>query len=136
MKRATFALLTLLLAGCTAHGRIGALPEIVQPADAAEIVVIREWRFMAAARTLSVTVDGAAVYGMETNEHVIIRVAPGYHVVGIGAPGLNEGTAGVQAVPQQRYYFRAESGFFGPLLQPIGAEAGQALMAKTSPIAR
>jgi hypothetical protein len=29
--RATLALLALLLGGCTAHGRIGALPEIPPP---------------------------------------------------------------------------------------------------------
>ena len=35
-------LCTLVLAGCTAHGRVGTLPSLPNPEQAAEIVVIRK----------------------------------------------------------------------------------------------
>lgn len=36
----------LVLAGCTMHGRVGALPALSDPEQAAEIVVIREWWYI------------------------------------------------------------------------------------------
>ena len=36
----------LVLAGCTTHGRVGALPALSDPEQAAEIVVIREWWYI------------------------------------------------------------------------------------------
>ena len=44
-------LCTLVLAGCTAHGRVGTLPSLPNPEQAAEIVVIREWRFIGVRQT-------------------------------------------------------------------------------------
>jgi hypothetical protein len=138
-RRATWLGCVLLLAGCTTHGLIGALPTIPNPTDAAEIVVIREWRFIGGGANLEITLDGAPVYGISTGEHVSLRVAPGYHVVGVfpKGPWKNESTVNVQAAPQQRYYFRIEtSNPLAPdfILQPVGAEVGQALMAKTTRI--
>jgi hypothetical protein len=132
-------LVVLLLAGCTTHGRIGALPTISNPTDAAEIVVIREWRYLMGGGNFTISLDGAPLYGIATSEHVVIPVSTGYHVVGVAAkgPGLSEVTVSVQAVARQRYYFRVETGSVfspGPLLLPISANVGEALMAKTTRI--
>jgi hypothetical protein len=134
MTRLT-ALALLLLAGCTAHGPLAPLTTF--QSDAAEIVVIREWRYLMGGGNFTISLDGTPLYGIATSEHVIIPVAPGYHVVSVSAAGvgLNDATANVQAVERQRYYFRVETGtlfYPGPLLQPINAEAGQALMEKTT----
>jgi hypothetical protein len=137
-RRATWLVGALLLAGCTTHGRVGALPQVADPGAAVEIIVIREWRFVGGAANVAVSLDGVPLYGLSTNEHAVLRAPAGYHVVGISTKGIGtyESSASVQAVAQQRYYFRKETTFFdGPQLQPIGAEAGQALMAKTTRIA-
>ena len=74
--------------------------------------MIREFRFIMGGGNLSVTLDGVPVYGISTDEHVILRVTPGHHVVGVFAkgPGHNEATVSVQAGERQRYYFRVETG--------------------------
>ncbi len=129
-------LCTLVLAGCTAHGRVGTLPSLPNPEQAAEIVVIREWRFIGGAANLTVTLDGAPMYGISTDEHVIIPVPPGDHVVGVVPRGLgvNEATVSVRTEARQRYYFRVETGsiyYPGPLLFPAATSVGEALLAKT-----
>jgi hypothetical protein len=134
-RRAMWLACALLLAGCTTRGRIGALPTIPNPTDAAEIVVIREWRFAGAAHTVSIILDGAPVYGINSNEHVIIPVPAGNRLISAAA-GWSESTSLVQAAAQQRYYFRIVTGLsgYGFRLELISAEVGQALMAKTTRI--
>jgi hypothetical protein len=136
-RRATWLVCALLLAGCTTHGRVGALPPLADPGAAAEIVVIREWRFIGGAVNFFVALNGVTMYGISTNEHVVIMVPPGDHIVGVSVRVGYEATAAVRAEARQRYYFRVETGnvfYPGPLLQPIAAEVGQALMTKTTRI--
>jgi hypothetical protein len=45
-RAALAAVLVMALAGCGTHGLIGVLPVVPDGAPAAEIVVIREWRFI------------------------------------------------------------------------------------------
>jgi hypothetical protein len=71
----------LTLAGCASHGRVGALPPIPDPKQAAEIIVIRDHRFFGAALTVTVVLDGVPLYGIDAGEHVILRVPVGEHVV-------------------------------------------------------
>jgi hypothetical protein len=129
-------LCALLLAGCITHGLVGTLPSLPDPDQAAEIVVIREWRFIMGGGDLAVVLDGVLLYGISTDEHVVIKVPPGNHIVGISArgPGQDEAAAAVRAEPRQRYYFRVETGnlyYPGPFLFPIAAEPAQALIEKT-----
>ena len=127
----------LVLAGCVpAHGLVGALSALPDPDQAAEIVVIREWRFLMGGGDLAVVLDGALLYGISTDEHVIIKVPPGEHVVGVSAhgPGKDEASVAVRAEPRQRYYFRIETGslyYPGPFLYPTAAETAEALIVKT-----
>ena len=128
----TGLLALLLLSGCTTHGRIGALPVLPSAGAAAEIVVIREWRFTGSAHTVSISLDGVSIYGIDGNEHVIMAGAPRPYLVG-AAMGWSESTSLVEALAQQRYYFRVATAPLqnGARLQPVDAEVGQALMAKT-----
>jgi hypothetical protein len=135
MSRTLATIALFLLAGCTTHGRLA--PPTTFQTDAAEIIVIREFRFMGGGANLTVSIDGAPLYGIATSEHVVMPVAPGYHVVSVvpKGPGRNEASASVQAVESKRYYFRVETtGLFdpSPILQPISTETGQALMEKTT----
>jgi hypothetical protein len=117
------------------RGRIGALPPVPQPSDAAEIIVIREARFFGSAHTVSVALDGMPVYGINNNEHVILAVPAGFHLIGVSA-GWTESSAPLQALARQRYYFRLVTGQSGAgfMLQSISPDFGQALMAKTKRI--
>jgi hypothetical protein len=105
-------LFALLLAGCITHGLVGTLLSLPEPDRAAEIVVIREWRFIMGGGDLGVVLDGVLLYGISTDEHVVIKVPPGDHIVGVTArgPGQDEATVTVRAEPRQRYYFRVETG--------------------------
>ena len=133
-------LVVLLLVGCTTpHGRVGTLPALSDPEQAAEIVVIREWRVLGGAANLTVTLDAAPLYGISTDEHVIIAAPPGDYVVGVAPRGLgaNEATVSVRAEGRRRYYFRVETGsmyYPGPLLLPAAASVGEALLEKTSQV--
>lgn len=125
-----------LLAGCAQHGRIGALPTVPNADEAAEIIVIREWRFIGGGANFYVTLNGLPVYAIATDEHVVIQVPPGDQVVGIAIRGLmpHEMTASVRTEPRGRYYFRVETGNVfspGPFLLPTPPKAGDALVSKT-----
>jgi hypothetical protein len=74
-------LCALTLAGCAGHGRVGALPTIPDAKQAAEIIVIRDHRFLGAALTVTIVLDGVPLYGIDAGEHVILRVPAGEHVV-------------------------------------------------------
>jgi hypothetical protein len=59
----------VLLAGCVTHGRLdGTLPR-ADPQTAAEIAVIREWRFIGGGANLIVLLNGAPLYGISVDEH-------------------------------------------------------------------
>ncbi len=133
-RRAPSLVCALLLVGCAAHGRVGALPPLADSAAAAEIVVIREARFVGAALSFYVSLDGTPVFSLGNDQHVIIPVAPGQHLLGIAAGGWNGGTSLVQTVAQQRLYYRIHSAptTTGLRLEAVSAEVGQALMAKTT----
>jgi len=126
---------TLLLAGCTAHGLVGTLPSLPDPDQAAEIVVIREWRYMGAAANFTVVLDGVPLYGLAVDEHVVLRVPPGDHVVTISRRGplLNDAGVAVRTEPKRRYYYRLETNTLSSdiSLLPVAPSAGEDLMTKT-----
>ena len=72
--------------------------------------MIREWRFIGGGANVAVVLDGAPIYGVAVEEHVVLRVAPGDHVVTISrrGPFLNDAAAAVRAEPRRRYYYRLD----------------------------
>lgn len=136
MKRATLAILTLLLVGCTTHGRIGAMSEV--PPNAAWIVVIRPSGFVGCGISLVVTVDGQEAYGLACGEHVVLIVPAGEHIFGVKHRTwfvADESTSAMTAAAGQRYYLRlaVQNPVGGrPELDRITEQAARHLMAKTS----
>ena len=110
LRRYVVALGLLLLIGCTTQGVVGSLPPLPDPEQAAEVIVIREWRFIGGGANVTVVLDGAPIYGIAAGEHVVLRVAPGDHVVTISrrGPFLNDAAAAVRAEPRRRYYYRLD----------------------------
>jgi hypothetical protein len=136
LRTALWLLYALVLAGVPVTAMLALFQPLPGPERAAEIIVIREWRFIGGGANLTVTLHGIPMYGISTDEHVIIRVSPGDHVVGVMPRGLgmNEATLSVRAEARQRYYFRVETGSMfspSPLLLPAATSVGEALIAKT-----
>jgi hypothetical protein len=102
------------------------------PDQAAEIVVIREWRFMGVAANFTVVLDGVPLYGLAVDEHVVLRVPPGDHVVTISRRG-NDAAVAVRAEPKRRYYYRLETNVVSSdiSLLPVAPSAAEDLMMKT-----
>jgi hypothetical protein len=125
----------LLLVACTTHGPVGTLPVLPDPEQAAEIVVIREWRFIGAGGNFTVVLDGAPIYGIAVDEHVVLRVSPGDHIITISrrGPFLNDAATTVRAEPRGRYYYRLETSTWSSdiTLIPVAPAAGEALINKT-----
>jgi hypothetical protein len=134
---ATLLLCALTLTGCVSTGRLSGVLPAVEPATAAEVVVVREWRYLGGGSNLMVTLNHEPVFGLGTDQHVVFQVPPGEHVIGIMAKGpfTNEETTRLTAEPGKRYYYRIETtgGVFAAswLIQPIAPHLGQQLMSKT-----
>jgi hypothetical protein len=129
-------LCTLVLAGCTAaHGLLGSLPSLPDPDQAAEIVVIREWRYIGGATNFIVVLDGVPLYGLAVDEHVVLRVPSGEHIVTISrrGPFLNDAAVAVRTEAKRRYYYRLETSTWSSAvsLLPVAPSAGEDLMTKT-----
>jgi hypothetical protein len=124
----------LLLGGC-AHGALGPLLP-VDPAQAAEIAVIRTTRFVGCATPLPVTVDGHDAYGLACGEHVILTVPSGERIIGVKNWRwfvTDENTIALTVASGGRYYLRLDvSGLGGPALSRITEETGRALIEKTT----
>jgi len=129
------ALCTLVLAGCTAHGLVGTLPSLPDPDQAAEIVVIREWRYIGGGANFTVVLDGVPLYGLAVDEHVVLRVPSGDHIVTISrrGPFLNDAAVAVRTEPKRRYYYRLETSTWSSdiSLLPVPASVAEDLITKT-----
>ena len=133
LTTALWVFCALTVEGCSTHGRVGALPTISDPKQAAEIVVMRDQRFLSAAGTITVVLDGVPVYGIDAGEHVILRVPAGEHVV-----AAIEGLAFTRSImldaqPGRRYYLRLQPIVAsGTVPIPIAAPQGEELLTKTA----
>ena len=123
----------LTIEGCATHGRVGALPTSSDLTQAAEIIVIRDQRFVSAAGTIRIVLDGVPVYGIDAGEHVILRVPAGEHVVAAIESLAIERSIMLDAQPGWRYYLRLQPIVgSGMLPTPIAAPQAKELLTKTA----
>jgi hypothetical protein len=133
LRAALWFLCVLTFAGCAAHGRVGVLPTIPDPKQAAEIIVIRDHRFLGAAGTITVVLDGVPVYGIDAGEHVILRVPAGEHVVAATHSLAIDRSVMIEAQPGRRYYVRLQPSMgSGMVPTPVAASQGEELLTKTT----
>ena len=82
--------------------------------------------------------DGVEIYRLRVGEHVVMKVNPGDHIVGIRYRSITflweEVTVLVRAEPRQSYYFRVDPSFGQPLVNAVTPEKGRALMSATTRI--
>src|SRR3989442_9705468 len=135
VRRDAFVLLMVcaaLVASCTTHGRVGVLPAVLDTEQVAEIVVIREWRYGGGGANVTISLDGVALYGIAVDEHIVLRVPPGDHIVTVSRRGpiMYDAATSVRTEPERRYYYRVETRTWlgGISLLPEAPSAGQGMM--------
>lgn len=97
----------LLLAACAAamliacaHGKTANFPtSVANPAEAAQVYVIRDNRLYGWGLTVEATLNGAAIAHLRAGEHIRFLVPPGLHQIGIRESGLSA------ALEKGRNYF-------------------------------
>jgi hypothetical protein len=129
--------LALMLAGC-AHGLIGELPKVTDPANAAEITIVRPARFVGSGVMNTITLDGRHLYELASGEHVTILVPPGNRVVGVTWRDFylnrKEQTVALRTEARKSYFLRLDRQGTGISLNRITAETAAELMMDTMPL--
>jgi hypothetical protein len=123
----------LTVEGCATHGRVGALPTSSDPTQAAEIIVIRDQRFVSTAGIIRIVLDGVPVYGIDAGEHVILRVPAGEHVVAAIESLAIKQSIVLDVQPRGRYYLRLQPIVgSGALPTPVAAPQAKELLTMTT----
>ncbi len=88
-----------MLIAC-AHGKTANFPtSVANPAEAAQVYVIRDNRLYGWGLTVEATLNGAAIAHLRAGEHIRFLVPPGLHQIGIRESGLSA------ALEKGRNYF-------------------------------
>src|SRR5437660_283346 len=108
---------------------IAALGFAQLPLQAPELQHLHRWLATRCGR------GGAPLYGLAVDEHVLLQVPAGDHIVTVSrrGPFLNDAAVAVRAEARRRYYYRIETsvGSADVTLLPVAPSAGEALVAKT-----
>jgi hypothetical protein len=127
-----------LVAGCTLPVQLGPLPTTGD--DAATLIIIRPARFVAGGTQAVIAVDDVPVAALGNDEHVVLRVAPGARIVGVGynSPLFGRPTSSddyqattIDAAARTTQYLRLEPNVGMATLNPMTPPAAQALLATT-----
>jgi hypothetical protein len=89
MKMVLAACAAALLVAC-AHGKTADFPmAVAEPAEAAQVYVIRSNELYGWGLTVDVTLSGAAIAHLRTGEHIRFMVPAGLYQIGIGEYGVS-----------------------------------------------
>ena len=99
MSRVLTVLIALIVVGC-AHGRTEYFPQPSNPADSAEVYVLRNRAFLESARSVKIFLDGWVIAHIRVGEYVRFSVGAGTHSV-----GTNQSSAAFGFEPSEVYYF-------------------------------
>lgn len=127
MKQAIIGIVALMAAAC-AHGRTAMLPPLPESAEAAQVVVIRNDNLFGWGIAVGVLLDDVTVAHIRAGEHVALRLAPGFHRVGI-----TDSSIGVAAEKGQTYYYlvSVDGSLSGFEIERLDAGRGREWTAKT-----
>jgi hypothetical protein len=129
-------LVALVLTGCATGSVLEPLPA-VDAATAAQIVVVRPTNvWVGNGGTITVTLDGVAIYELGPGEHAAFAVAPGEHLVGrrYWDFGTMIPTVVIQAESTRTYYFVINVDVNGIQISRVAEADGKAMIAKTTPV--
>jgi hypothetical protein len=126
----------LAVSGCASGSVLESLPA-VDGATAAQIVVVRPSNILVGnGATITVTLDGVAIYELGPGEHAAFAVAPGEHIVGrrYWDFGTMISTVVIQAEPTRTYYFVINVDTNTIQISRVAEADGKAMMAKTTAV--
>jgi len=125
-----FFLPALVFLAC-AHGRTDSFPILDNPADNAQVYVIRDSSLMGWGFSLKVALDDSIIARLRSGEYIAFYVRPGFHTLGVSEP-----TVSVPFEKGNTYYFLISADYtsFGFELQRISAQQAEIWLAKTKPV--
>ena len=131
MKRIfALPLLMAVLLAC-AHGKTDSFPTLEDPADNAQVYVIRDNNLMGWGFSLKVVLDDSIIARLRSGEYISFFVKPGFHSLGVSEPTIT--------VPLERaktYYFLISADYtsFGFDLDRIDERRADYWLARTKPV--
>jgi hypothetical protein len=130
MKKEWFLCAAVLIAAC-AHGYAPGFPPAADPANSAQVWVVRNDNLFDWGLSVGVRFDEVVIARLRAGEHVSARVAPGLHRIGL----TNSGTP-VALEKGGRYYFlvSADTSPAGFEIERLDVGRGEAWVAKTVPL--
>ena len=130
MRRA-FILLAVFLSAACSHGRTPNAPAAEGPPGSSQVAVIRNDNLFDWWIKVKVTYDGEVIANIRAGEHMVFRVPPGLHTIGVADRGVSVALEG-----NRRYYFlistdTSQAGFEIERLDP---RQGEEWVSKTKPL--
>jgi hypothetical protein len=116
-----------LLVAC-AHGKTADFPAAADPADAAQVYIIRNNNLFGWGFSVPVTLDGVAIARLQAGEHIALRLPPGLYSVGITESSISA------AFEKGRTYYFLVSADYTPTgfeIESIAAGRGEEWLSKT-----
>jgi hypothetical protein len=139
MSRACAALLAAaVLGGCApAAVTMGQLPAVASPAQAGEVVVVRERGFIASDFSYYVNVNQQNIVALESGEHTRLQLPAGQHRIALRCYAPLDGgwkeTAVTEYVPAQgTVYLQAAPRYDCASLTPVTEAQARKLLSGTS----
>ena len=131
MKRFVILSFAAVLIISCAHGKTEHFPTVENPAEAAEVFVIRDSHFIGWGVSLKLALDDAIIARLRSGEYATFYVKPGFHSLGVSKPTLT-----VPFEKGQTYHFliSAEYTQFGFDIRRIGDRQAEIWLSKTKPI--
>lgn len=128
MKNLLIMVLAALLLMACAHGKSEHFPTVDNPAESAEVYVIRNNNLFGWGFSLAVLLDDKEVARLRSGEHVAFYVSPGSHDVNISKSNLQ-----ILFTQGRKYYFliSADLSNFGFEIHRIDNSKGEQWVAKT-----
>jgi len=116
-----------LLVAC-AHGKTADFPATADPADAAQVYIIRNDNLLGWGLSVAVTLNEVAIAHLQAGEHIALRLPPGLYSVGI-----TESSTSAAFEKGRKYYFLVSADYTptGFEIESIAAGRGEEWLSKT-----
>ena len=131
MKQIIVLFLFVSLVLSCAHGKTDKFPTSGNPADSAQVYVIRDSSMLGWGFSLKVALNDSIIARLRSGEYVSFYLEPGFHSLGVSEP-----TVSVPFEKGNTYYFLISADYtsFGFELHRISNERAKMWLTKTKPI--
>jgi hypothetical protein len=114
-----------------AHGKTDSFPTLEDPAENAQVYVIRDNNFMGWGFSLKVALDDSIIARLRLGEYISFFVKPGFHSLGVSEPTIT-----TPFEKGKTYYFLISADYtsFGFELDRINDRQAEYWLARTKPV--